>query len=48
MFVKFLKSSNWKFNQSCIEFTDLEKPDISLVLSCPIQENRMSLHIKDL
>ena len=32
--------------QSCIEFTDLEKPDIFLMLSCPIQENRMSLHIK--
>lgn len=47
MFDKFLKSSNWKFKQSCIEFTDLEKPDIFLMLSCPIQEKNLSPYQKN-
>lgn len=43
MFDKFLKSSNWKFKRSYTEFTDLEKPDIFLMLSCPIQEKISAL-----
>lgn len=46
MFVKLLKPSNWKLEWSPIELTDLENPDIILMLSCPIQENKMSLHME--
>lgn len=48
MFVKLLKPSNWKLEWSPIELTDLENPDIILMLSCPIQEKKCLCIWKDL